>query len=46
RRNFNLRTGYGVGARWRSPAGPLAMDLAWGQQEQKLRLHFSVAIAF
>ncbi|MBS0511270.1 MAG: outer membrane protein assembly factor [Proteobacteria bacterium] len=46
RRNFDLRTGYGVGARWRSPAGPLAMDLAWGQQEQKLRLHFSVAIAF
>ncbi|TAH52653.1 MAG: outer membrane protein assembly factor [Betaproteobacteria bacterium] len=46
RRDFDLRTGYGVGARWRSPAGPLAMDLAWGQDEQKLRLHFSVAIAF
>lgn len=46
RRNWDLRTGYGVGARWRSPAGPLAMDLAWGQDEQKLRLHFSVAVAF
>ncbi|MBN8441358.1 MAG: outer membrane protein assembly factor [Thauera sp.] len=46
RRNFDLRTGYGVGARWRSPAGPLAVDLAWGQEEQRLRLHFGVAIAF
>jgi len=38
--------GYGVGARWRSPAGPLAVDLAYGQREQQLRLHFSLAIAF
>jgi len=35
-----------VGARWRSPAGPLAIDLAWGHQERSLRLHFGVAIAF
>ncbi|ATE62425.1 autotransporter assembly complex protein TamA [Thauera sinica] len=46
RRDFDLRTGYGIGARWRSPAGPLAVDLAWGQAERKLRLHFGVAIAF
>lgn len=46
RREFRLRTGYGVGARWRSPAGPLAADLAWAQDEQRLRLHFGVAIAF
>lgn len=46
RPDFRLRTGYGIGARWRSPAGPLAMDLAWGQDEQRLRLHFGVAIAF
>lgn len=46
REDFDLRTGYGVGARWRSPAGPLAIDLAWGHNEQKLRLHFGVAIAF
>lgn len=46
RADFSLRTGYGVGARWRSPAGPLAIDLAWGHDERKLRLHFGVAIAF
>ena len=38
--------GYGLGARWRSPAGPLAIDLAWGHQERSLRLHFGVAVAF
>lgn len=46
RADFDLRVGYGVGARWRSPAGPLAIDLAWGHQERSLRLHFGVAIAF
>ncbi|MBR0566603.1 BamA/TamA family outer membrane protein [Azoarcus sp. L1K30] len=44
--DFRLRTGYGLGARWRSPAGPLAVDLAWGQDEKRLRLHFGVAVAF
>jgi translocation and assembly module TamA len=38
--------GYGAGVRWRSPVGPLRMDLAWGQEVRKLRLHFSVGIAF
>lgn len=46
RESFRLHTGYGVGGRWRSPAGPLAVDLAWGQQDRRLRLHFGVAIAF
>ncbi len=38
--------GYGVGARWKSPIGPLNFDLAYGQQTQKLRLHFSLGFAF
>ncbi len=46
REEFRLRVGYGAGARWRSPAGPLAVDLAWGQDDRRLRLHFGVAIAF
>jgi translocation and assembly module TamA len=46
REDFDLRLGYGLGARWRSPAGPLAIDLAWGHHERQLRLHFGVAIAF
>ena len=38
--------GYGVGVRWRSPVGPLRVDLAYGQETQKVRLHLSVGIAF
>lgn len=38
--------GYGVGARWRTLAGPLALDVAYGEREQKLRVHFSIAVAF
>lgn len=46
RPNFRLLPGYGMGARWRSPAGPLALDLAYGHAERQFRLHFSIAIAF
>lgn len=38
--------GVGLGVRWRTPAGPLAMDVAWGERYQQVRVHFSVAIAF
>lgn len=43
---IRVSTGYGSGVRWRSPVGPLAMDLAWGQQSRSLQLHFSLAAAF
>lgn len=38
--------GYGLGLRWRSPVGPLRVDLAYGQEERRFRLHLSVGIAF
>jgi translocation and assembly module TamA len=38
--------GYGLGLRWRTPAGPLAVDVAYGERFQQVRVHFSVAIAF
>ena len=38
--------GYGVGVRWRSPVGPLRVDVAYGQEVQKFRLHLSVGINF
>jgi translocation and assembly module TamA len=38
--------GYGLGARWRSPIGPLRVDLAYGQAVHKLRLHLSVGFVF
>ncbi len=37
--------GYGAGLRWRSPVGPLRLDLAYGQEVQRFRLHLSVGIA-
>lgn len=38
--------GYGVGVHWRSPVGPLRVDLAWGERVRKLRLHLSVGVTF
>lgn len=38
--------GYGLGARWRSPVGPVRMDLAYAQTLHKLRLHLSVGFIF
>lgn len=46
RKVFELKRGVGFGARWRSPAGPLALDLAYGVAERRVRLHFGIAIAF
>jgi translocation and assembly module TamA len=37
---------YGVGARFRTPAGPLAIDLAYAERDRKFRLAFSVTVAF
>lgn len=38
--------GVGVGLRWRSPVGPLKLDLAYGERVRKARVHLSVGIAF
>lgn len=38
--------GSGVGLRYRSPVGPLKLDLAYGHELQSWRLHFGVGIAF
>ena len=45
-RDFKPALGYGVGVRWRSPIGPLKVDLAWADELRRMRLHFSVGIAF
>ena len=39
-------SGYGAGARWRSPLGPINLDVAYADAERRLRLHFSVGYAF
>ena len=44
--NVRLARGYGLGARWRSPAGPIGADLAYGERTGGVQLHFSLAIPF
>ncbi|MBC7730029.1 MAG: BamA/TamA family outer membrane protein [Microbacteriaceae bacterium] len=44
--SFTPALGYGVGVRWRSPIGPLRVDLAYGDEVKRFRLHFSVGITF
>jgi translocation and assembly module TamA len=41
-----LAKGYGLGARYRTLAGPLALDVAWADRTHGVRLHFAIAIAF
>jgi translocation and assembly module TamA len=38
--------GYGVGVRYGSPVGQLKVDLAYGEEVRKLRLHLSVGVPF
>ncbi len=40
------RVGLGVGARWKSPVGPLQIDVAYGVDVQRLRLHMNVGFNF
>ncbi|NJD24829.1 MAG: outer membrane protein assembly factor [Betaproteobacteria bacterium] len=44
--DVRLAVGYGLGARWRSPAGPIAVDVAYGERTGNFNLHFSLAIPF
>jgi len=44
--DIRLAFGAGLGARWRSPAGPIGVDLAWGERNSQVHLHFSLAIPF
>lgn len=45
-RDYHASLGYGVGLRWRSPVGPLRIDLAYGRDVRRMRLHFTVGITF
>jgi translocation and assembly module TamA len=44
--DFRAKIGIGAGARWKSPVGPLQMDLAYGLAARRLRLHLSVGFTF
>lgn len=47
-KDLKFVTGYGVGARWKSPVGPLNVDLAYGpdQDDRRYRVHFTVGFSF
>ncbi|MDE1948070.1 MAG: BamA/TamA family outer membrane protein [Burkholderiales bacterium] len=45
-REMKIDRGAGVGLRWRSPVGPLRLDLAYGYQVRKYRFYFSVGVTF
>jgi translocation and assembly module TamA len=45
-RSWQALKSYGVGARFRTPAGPFALDLAYADRDHKFRIAFSVSVAF
>lgn len=44
--DLRAKTGAGLGARWRSPVGPLEIDLAQARDTGHWRLHMSVGFRF
>jgi translocation and assembly module TamA len=45
-RDLQAQVGVGMGARWRSPVGPLQIDLAYGEATKAWRLHLNVGFVF
>lgn len=43
---LDAAVGVGFGVRWRSPVGPLRIDLARGERTGSVRLHLSVGVTF
>lgn len=41
-----LKLGYGLGGRVRTPIGPFRLDVAYGQETRNVRLHFSIGLSF
>jgi translocation and assembly module TamA len=46
RSDFDPVAGYGVGLRWRTPIGPVNLDVAYGQAVSRYRVHFSIGYTF
>ena len=40
------KSGYGLGGRYKSPVGPINVDVAYGHAVHKYRLHFSLGFTF
>lgn len=44
--DLKMAYGAGVGVRYRSPIGPVSLDLAYGEELRKFRLHLNVGVNF
>lgn len=44
--DLQAKVGVGVGARYNSPVGPLQMDLAYGLDAKRFRIHLNVGFSF
>jgi translocation and assembly module TamA len=44
--DLHAQVGVGAGLRWKTPVGPLQIDLAYGVAVQKWRLHLNVGFVF
>ena len=44
--DYDVKLGYGIGFRWRSPIGPLAIDAAYGEAVDDYRVHLQVGYTF
>lgn len=44
--DLRAKVGVGAGVRWKSPIGPLQVDLAYGVAAKRLRLHMNVGFSF
>lgn len=45
-KDLQLKSGYGIGARWKSPVGPINLDVAYGHAVKEYRMHFSLGFTF
>lgn len=45
-KDYDPALGYGLGVRWRSPIGPVGVDIAHGQETGEYRLHFNLGVNF
>ncbi len=44
--DYHSHTGIGLGPRWRSPIGPINIDVAYGVRTHNVLLHFSLGFVF